>query len=58
MWYSQEAITPGRQPTNDRMITTAEVLPKAEGVQASHRAPQPGFPVPARRAPRTFGFEG
>ena len=34
-------ILPGRQPTNRRLITTAEILPRERGVQALHQAPQP-----------------
>ena len=46
-----------RKPTKGRIITTVEVLPKEEGVQALHQTPQPGGSVPGRQASRTFGFE-
>ena len=37
-----------------RIITTAEVLPKEEGVQALHQAPHPGGSVPGRQTSRTY----
>ena len=46
-----------RKPTKGRIITTAEVLPKKEGVQALHQAPQPGGSWPGRQASKTFDFE-
>ena len=37
----QSRPTPsGRLPTNTRIITTAEVLPREQGVQAPHWTPQ------------------
>ena len=49
---------PGGQPTYRRRITTAEILPKEQGVWTPHGAPQPWHPALGRRATRTFGFEG
>ena len=46
-----------RKLTKGRIITTAEVLPKEEGVQALHQAPHPGGSVPGRQTSRTFGLE-
>lgn len=40
--------TPGRSPTNERVITMAEVLPREQVVQAASQAPQPGDPVLGR----------
>ena len=47
-------ILQGGQPTKGRIVTTAEVLPKEEGVQALHQAPRPGGSVPGRQTSRTW----
>ena len=41
-------ILPGRQPTNGRIITITEILPKKQGAQAPHQAPQPKSPSPRK----------
>ena len=41
-WYTQDPYPPGRQQTNRRIFTIAEVLSKEKGVQVPHQAPQIG----------------
>lgn len=41
-WYTQDPYPPGRQQTNRRIFTIAEVLSKERGVQVPHQAPQIG----------------
>ena len=47
MWYSQD-LYPSRQPTNGRIITITELLPKDQGVWAPPRDPQRGDPALGR----------
>ena len=46
------------RPTNGKIITIAEILPKKWGVQAPHQAPQHRGSAPGKWIPRTSGFEG
>ena len=61
-WVGENIIqlrpTPlGRQPTNKRIITIAEVLPKDPEVQNPHQAPWTGSPALGRRAPQCLALK-
>lgn len=45
------------QPTNERIITTAEDFLKEQVVRVPHWNLQPGDPTTGRQTPRIFGFE-
>lgn len=54
--YDQIAYPQGGQPTNKRIVTIPEALPKEQGAGASHWVPQPRGPAPGRWTPSMSGL--
>ena len=52
-WYSQDCSM-GGWPTNGRIITIVEVLPKEWGIWTPHQAPQPWGRAPGGWAPQNI----